>query len=792
MAFQQLYYTSCRSGLRGYGGYQFNAVTTGVSPVVMREIEERTVYEPPRWLLADPCPEEPEAYPVAFSHGASEATGAAITTHVVFAGEDYSGRPGNYFVHALVTDAPGRDFGTMLPVELWGAALWQSTPAAGPELPELPGPLPRGVIDRAGVEAFLDTHGAGGVLPGLLTAAGLAMTGAKPVLLASQDPAENAWWIAAVCYLLGEQLGHQVTFTTYSHRPGYSRYHLIGALPETLPADAGRSFQLFDPPAGLAPGGGVHPLAALLAETGVMAAPGLWRQAAAFSSGTEDSLDGWLAPVAVAAALLGRRLSAAEADAVAQWLPGSAGWISAELADVALGVALAQPPGGLSGERLLGLLDMARMLPLPARVDELERLLAEHAVTQIARGEPAVALLFTGPQGTEAAQARAVELLRTATPAVALALLGWAAACEVVLPGAELERYGRARLDLGRPAEFVPLLQVSPVIQRGLLTRLAHEPPQVSEALLGGPLAEQLNRDVLAGYPVLTEQWLVLCAARGSIPPMRAFDEVRDVRSAAHREPLLDGTLLRRLWPDGCPPDQLAELLGSVTGEPGPDVADWFLAQIGEVPPREKLTGGWLRLAQALAGHPLLSQLPDADARLIFRAARVRPLLRRARSAVATGDVAIFAELFGVYQAADDDTRHFLDRDLPTLLAGAKPLHLALRGCPEGVAASFCAELERRLAPSRPDVPLAGRVFTALIEPDVTAQPGLAERLEISFEQVREWRRRDLGALARTLEHDADLAQLFQAWRDEHRRGRARRLFGGAPGAPDGRRRGEG
>ena len=102
MAFQQLYYTSCEHGLAGYGGYQFNAITPGVPPVVLREVEERTVYEPPRWLQADPCPDEPEAYPVALSYGMSEATGTAIVTNVVFTGADYSGRPGNYFVHALV------------------------------------------------------------------------------------------------------------------------------------------------------------------------------------------------------------------------------------------------------------------------------------------------------------------------------------------------------------------------------------------------------------------------------------------------------------------------------------------------------------------------------------------------------------------------------------------------------------------------------------------------------------------------------------------------------------------
>ena len=158
MAFQQLYYTSCEHGLGGYGGYQFNAVTPGIPPVILREVEERTVYEPPRWLLADSGPDEPEAFPVAFSYGMSEATGMAIAAHVVFTGTDYSGRPGNYFVHALATSAPERDFGPLLPAELWGAALWQSRPVDSTQLPELPGPPPRGVIDRPGVQAFLDAR----------------------------------------------------------------------------------------------------------------------------------------------------------------------------------------------------------------------------------------------------------------------------------------------------------------------------------------------------------------------------------------------------------------------------------------------------------------------------------------------------------------------------------------------------------------------------------------------------------------------------------------------------------
>ena len=69
MAFKQLYYTSCEHGLSGYSGYQFNAVTPGVSPAVMREVEDRTLYEPPGWLLADPRARAPDGYPVAFCYG---------------------------------------------------------------------------------------------------------------------------------------------------------------------------------------------------------------------------------------------------------------------------------------------------------------------------------------------------------------------------------------------------------------------------------------------------------------------------------------------------------------------------------------------------------------------------------------------------------------------------------------------------------------------------------------------------------------------------------------------------
>src|SRR5215467_10893116 len=463
----------------------------------MREVEDRTVYEPPSWLLADPRPDEPEAYPVAFSHGTSEASGATITAQVVFIGTDYSGRPGNYFAHALVTGTPEQDFGARLPVELWGAELWQASPVGGTELPQLPGPPPRGPIDRPGVQAFLDARGADGVLPELLTAVGRAMAGDRPVLVTSHDVSENIWWIAAVSYLLGERLGHRMTFTTYSHRPGYSRYHLTAILPETLPPSADASFQLFDLAAGQTPGGGVHPLAAILAGTGVMAAPGLWRQAMVLASGTEESLDDWLPPVAAAAGLLGQGLSPAETDAVAGWLLGAAAWMPVQLADAVLGVALAQPDGTLTDQRLLDLLDLAWRLPAQARVERLELLLAERAIAHLACGEAAVPVRLTSA-AADAVRAQAARVLAAATPATALAVLKWAAASEVVLPDAELEEYGRTRLDPVTPEpELTAIVGKSPAVLRGLIGRLAGEPAEVAEALLAGPAAHHIRRSDL-------------------------------------------------------------------------------------------------------------------------------------------------------------------------------------------------------------------------------------------------------------------------------------------------------
>jgi GTPase-associated protein 1, N-terminal domain type 2/GTPase-associated protein 1, middle domain/GTPase-associated protein 1, C-terminal domain len=765
MTFRQFHYTSCANGPAGYSGYQFSAITPGTSAAVLREVEELTVYQPPPGLLVSPS-DEPDAYPVAFLHAVSAATGASVTAQVVFAGTDYSGRPGNYFAHALVTSTPDLDFGSLLPAELWGADLWQRQPGPSSELPELPGPPPRGIVHRRGVQAFLDAQKADGILAALLTAVGSSLAGARPVLLASRDVTESAWWIAAVSYLLGDHLGRRLTFTTYSHRPGAARFHLIGVLSSALPPDADTRFQLFDLASGLMPAGSVHPLAAMLVDTGVIAAPGLWKQAAAFASGAEQSLDDWLAPVAVAAALFGRQLTPAEDNAVARWIGSDAGdRLPADVADVVLGVSLAQPEESLTEERLTTLHGLARRVSTSVHVAHIEDLLIERAITRISRGEPTAGVQLTS-RGAEAAATRAAGLLDGATPATALAVLDWAAASGVTLPDARLEEYGRSCLRHGPPgAEMVQLLRRNPAVLRGFLTRLDGEPAHVAEAVLADAVGAGIGRDDVDGYPRLTELWLLQSAAQGKVDPLRALDEIADTRAWSGEGPQVDATLLSRLWPGDCPPDQIAELLGLFVAEPAQDATDWLVTQISAVAMYGAADAGWYRLAVLAAEHPVRGALPAATLQIMQNAARAGPLLSQARAAAPQGEANVFAELFALYRVAEDGrTRGLLERDLPALLVGAVPLGPALCGCPEGLVLAFSRELQRRLAAQEADIPLAARAFAAQADLNAAGQHALASQLAAAVDPVRGWRRRDLNALSRALGDDTEAARLLRAW----------------------------
>jgi hypothetical protein len=243
------------------------------------------------------------------------------------------------------------------------------------------------------------------------------------------------------------------------------------------------------------------------------------------------------------------------------------------------------------------------------------------------------------------------------------------------------------------------------------------------------------------------------------------------------------------LWLAGCPASQVAELLDSdgVSRSRDPEVLNWLVAQIDAAAARGTKSGGWLRLAQAITSHHLLSMLPRDLAHTVQDTVKAEPRLRRARAAVRKGDVAVFAGLYDDYRAADDRTRGLWRDNLSEMLGYAEPLHVALRNCPAAVMAAFCQRLEGSLAPSRADTRLAARVFATLADPGFQSQLELFDQLLAAFGQVSNWRRRDLNFLAQFLaRYPPGVAEAFQEWRENRRGGLKRKLFGGRPDPPKG------
>src|SRR5262249_60277657 len=138
---------------------------------------------------------------------------------------------------------------------------------------------------------------------------------------------------------------------------------------------------------------------------------------------------------------------------------------------------------------------------------------------------------------------RAAQVVGAATPATSLAVLEWAAASEVVLPDAELEAYGRTRLDPGTPEpQLLGIVGKSPAVLRGLIDRLAGEPPEVAETLLAGPAGDHIRRSDRGARPARTEPGLVRAAApRGVSPPGRAPGRARGPRRLQHPPPARAG-----------------------------------------------------------------------------------------------------------------------------------------------------------------------------------------------------------------------------------------------------------
>ncbi|GHV54087.1 hypothetical protein FACS1894181_17990 [Bacteroidia bacterium] len=105
MKLLQTYYTSCRIGQTNSSGFQFYSFSEGVTESELDEIGKLGSYAAP--YGSNPFPTEEEVLntlPIAFKYFrlSSGRVGVLQSTACT---QEYTGRPGNYFTHALLLEA---------------------------------------------------------------------------------------------------------------------------------------------------------------------------------------------------------------------------------------------------------------------------------------------------------------------------------------------------------------------------------------------------------------------------------------------------------------------------------------------------------------------------------------------------------------------------------------------------------------------------------------------------------------------------------------------------------------
>jgi GTPase-associated protein 1, C-terminal domain/GTPase-associated protein 1, N-terminal domain type 2/GTPase-associated protein 1, middle domain len=224
----ELHYTSAEQGLGGSPGFQFVKLSPGLDPGICRQIESLLAYEPPRTAPSQPTPAQIADFPIALSHTLL-ADGAAVLCNATYTGTDYSGRFGNFYAHALYLPGGPGDLGTTLPIDTWGSPSWRTTlSAAG--LPAAHSMEPGVLIARDVLLAFTSERRdqLAAVLTDIMNSFGRHR---RQVILAEDDAATVALWIATACHSLPRPLAQRLTFTTYTRRPYHASQQVVGIMP---------------------------------------------------------------------------------------------------------------------------------------------------------------------------------------------------------------------------------------------------------------------------------------------------------------------------------------------------------------------------------------------------------------------------------------------------------------------------------------------------------------------------------------------------------------------------------
>jgi len=797
MVLEQLYYTSCETGLSGFAGFQFNAVTPGVPPDVLRTVEALTSYKPPRWLSARPTPEEIAECPVNLVYTSAPTT---ILARVVFVGTDFSQRSGNYFAHALVSRTGVDALEEILPIELWGSRIWVSEPVSDTKLPvmrQLPEPSPDGPLSRADVARFLDRGSRRSYLPALLTAAENAvLRGGRPIVIVHRDSVDAARWIAAISFLLSPRLARKLSFSTYHHDPAHIDVHVIATLPDSdfeVSEWAFRSYVVLDEGAGRISDVRPEQAADLLVRVGPDQAATLWEHAARLARIPGDALADWHPALVMAAILDGHEVTAGDLDVLGEWLsqqatPGPAGERAAVLRGF-LSSAAFQP------RHLAALAAASRLTGDHQLTVQIEQAVVEeelHRALHLAGADIGTGVRVTTDEGRAFATRQCAELLPEASAPVAIALLGWSTDHSLELPEATLRACGEHILGpqlAERPDEDTlgVLAGARPLIE-GALAYLAAVVSQEPDAVVRA-LAEGLD-DVASRVQVPMPDALAEAALRASV---RTHPENRIAAlgrfTARPGGPQLSEHLLSGIWPDGrwtaAEAREALEVLQpeQVLAEPA---SGWVARAVLDPPRYDGYLSSYRQLCQVVEATGLAGKRPEVRSRL-DSLADVSREIERAEEEQGRRRATIVRRLASSYPGQPPPVQDLLCEALasqPEKMAGSRHLEYAVEKYPGRVVSAFLGTARGRLA-GPPDTDTAARLFRCLTTLKHAGNRLIAPGLEdIMREGLGTWRRADLDQLYESLlTMDQAAAAEFASWRQEHlaaaRRGLLRRLLPG-------------
>ncbi|MET8751790.1 GTPase-associated protein 1-related protein [Streptomyces sp. NPDC004667] len=795
--FQQLYYTSCEHGLSGFSGFQFNAVSAGVTAETRLAVEALAGYEPPRSLVESDTPESLERCPVNLCYRPHDRSGRSATALCVrYVGRDSARRFGNYFAHALHSDDFPAAGGGLLPIELWNSPVWTRAVSPSTELPTLAGPAP-GPLGVRTVGEFLRGHPHAARLPELLAAVFAALTEHGSVVVVDRSTEEIAHWFAAVSYLLPPRLSRGLSFATYVLRPARSRLHLIGTVPEpplAFAPDDEADYTVFDFARGVFPEVPVPALVRLLTRIGVSSVRPVWSWTADYAEGGEQTPDDWHAPVAAAAVSGGIALATADVHAVVDWLAGAA-HLGPRRAAVAADIH--REHRDLDDARLTALSAAAKAGGDMAVHQEIEgKLYGLRMRAYTTAAEDAVEPVpLTDPVARERAAALWQRLLDTGarTARERTRLLLWAVGTGLPVPPRVMARetlaLSHALLGAMAPPsafreEVADLVRVLPVMGASLATAVeeALERRPGQEQLFAQFPAELLHESDLVGRPLLLEHHLRARAERdpsNTVPIMFRILEIRGRTSP-------DEELLRGLWrqPSRTWTHREAARIAtelSVARPVDASVGDWFeraLSQdIGEGD--EDALGGCLHLCRVLSDPGRFAWLPAGAAEYLRVTLGLEAALLGAREATELLAEFVIPET-GRWAAPRELRRRYLVPNMLRLPADVGRLRGRL------VELEY-RDLDRYLSLVRRSMTGGGRIDDVLLSHVATVATlpegaRLTQAQEETAAAVRahpegHWRATDLERLERVVRpHRAALADHY-AGRAEARRPARKGLF---------------